>query len=188
MDDRIQHHLPYEIDALVDAYNVLAVLAIKASGFNKDERRILTNALIESFCVHARNLYEFFDKQANEPSSNMPKYTNSKYMFPRSRYKALRGELNMQVMHLIYGGRSTNPSDKIGDAMRFQMLDQLRNELENFRKHLTDPTWSKYIPSIPTTLTVSKVNAATNYISFSSSDPTTNTRSTEYWVSTDKPT
>jgi hypothetical protein len=178
MDDRVRHHLPYEIDALVDAYNVLEMLAAKGGGFTDDEKRILTNALIESFCVHARNLYEFFHKQTQtrRKKGGMPKYTDDKYQL-LNKYDDMRAELNIQITHLIYEGRKTDPSDKIVDAMRFKMLDQLRGELENFRKHLIDATWSDDIPAIPTTLIVSKANAATNYISFSSCNTTTNGRS-----------
>jgi len=177
MDDRIRHHLRYEIDALVDAYNVLEMLAAKGGGFTDDEKRILTNALIESFCVHARNLYEFFNKQTQtqRKKGGMPKYADGKYQL-LNKYDDMRGELNIQITHLIYEGRKTSPSDKIGDAMRFKMLDQLRNELENFRKHLVDPAWSDDIPAIPTTLIISKANAATNFVSFSSCDTTTNER------------
>jgi hypothetical protein len=43
-------HLPYEIDMLRDAYVLLETGLLG---------RVLENLLIESFCVHARNLIEY---------------------------------------------------------------------------------------------------------------------------------
>ena len=52
----VREHLPYEIDMLRSTY-----LTLYQGGVDWAIR----NALIESFCIHARNLLEFFSKKAD---------------------------------------------------------------------------------------------------------------------------
>jgi len=50
-----EHHLVYEVNMLRNIYLLLLLPVFRDS---------LANALIESFCVHARVLIEFFDEKS----------------------------------------------------------------------------------------------------------------------------
>lgn len=52
--DIIEKHLPYEIDMLRRTHTQLSKID------EADEQRAIRNALIESFCIHARSLLHFF--------------------------------------------------------------------------------------------------------------------------------
>jgi len=56
--DIFHEHLPYEIDMLRSTYHRLANLP----NIDTDIR----NALIESFCVHARALLDFFSNRSTD--------------------------------------------------------------------------------------------------------------------------
>ena len=50
-----EHQFGYEVWMLTETYNRLATRRIE------DEDRVLANAMIDSFCIHARILIDFFN-------------------------------------------------------------------------------------------------------------------------------
>ena len=115
----------------------------------------LNNALMESFYVHARALFEFFEK-----SRGGRKYTEATYeSFKGVDISTWVKKLNNQVAHLL-DGRTNDDSLKIGGQDRIDMLHALGNEIEVFKKALKPEYKSIDIPSIPKiTVQVSGQNA-----------------------------
>ncbi|MFN4014228.1 MAG: hypothetical protein ACK4JB_02750 [Reyranella sp.] len=178
MDDLIREHLPYEITMLVRTYDRL----IKPL---PGDDEFLTSVLIESFCMHARNLLEFFEKGPRNEQELAKTYTRNGYasLHPRKHSK----ELNQQVSHLIYGGRSTNKEEKIDGRWRFKILETVREELERFKEFVIDPKWITAQWDIPATYVMaSHVHSTSSHPTFASvtidnqsRKPTTNPVRTE---------
>lgn len=95
--------------------------------------QVINNALIEAFCLHARNLIEFFAEEGR-------KYTTDEYRaFPHISGKKLsmiKTMINIHVSHMIYDGRTTNDADKIDHATRAVVLNMLSAEVAHFQAHL----------------------------------------------------
>jgi hypothetical protein len=130
---RREYHLNYEIWMLEETNRKPHV----------DE--VIKNALIESFCVHARNLFEFFMEEA-------PQYTHDYRPFSRvtkSRRKAILKKLNVHITHVKFQGRATNDADKITDPERGQMLNILSDEIREFRTHLMPQYSAAEIRDLP---------------------------------------
>jgi hypothetical protein len=64
----IDKHLPYEIDMLRSTYRQLESADNSASAAETPEQKAFRNAPIESFCVHARSLINFFANHRNVPT------------------------------------------------------------------------------------------------------------------------
>ena len=110
----IDEHLPYEIDMLRGLFRQL---------FGKVEpsapdQRIQHFAQIESFCIHARSLLDFFsnrkspskDKDDAIASDFATGYT-SPFVPETKSLKSLRCKLNKQIFHLTKN-RKTVPDEK----------------------------------------------------------------------------
>jgi hypothetical protein len=100
------------------------------------------NALIESFCIHARALIEFFDSNTSESDEQVcaRHFTDGSYS-PYANGKiggTLRGKLHAQFAHLSYQ-RTEDDSDKVGVKERGELLQLLNKEIENFASHLRVP-------------------------------------------------
>lgn len=135
MDDIIGEHLPYEIWMLAQTFDKLARPP-------RDYDAVEVNALIESFCAHTRNLFEFLQKPI------AAEYCKPEYK-PLPNRSVMRRRLNQQITHLIHGGRVTDPAKKIDGQERLEMLNAVRSELENFRQHLLNPSWATSQWDIP---------------------------------------
>jgi hypothetical protein len=106
---------------------------------------VIKNALIESFCVHARNLFEFFIEE-------VPQYTQNYRPFShvtKSRRKAILAKLNVHITHVKFQGRATNDADKISDRDRAEMLNILSDEIKEFKTHLTPQYSAAEIRDLP---------------------------------------
>jgi hypothetical protein len=123
-------HLPYELDMLAQTYEQL----------NVTKGRVLVNALIESFCIHARNLIEFYRGKSDVHASH---FTSSKY---KPKYVAananglgntLYAKLNQQIAHMSKD-RTTDPKKKIGPDDRTKIIQALRLEEARFRSCLNE--------------------------------------------------
>jgi hypothetical protein len=117
-------HLPYEIDMLRAAYlqfNELARLDPARTAFWR-------NVLIESFCVHARALLDFFSNKSNDPTDALPSdFTvgfSPTFDLTKDPLKALRVKLNKQLFHL------TKNRTIVGDQ-KFDIIRDGRVVLEN---------------------------------------------------------
>jgi hypothetical protein len=101
---------------------------------------VINNALIESFCIHARSLIEFFAKPGGAV-----KYTDSSYT-PEGPRQGLEQKLHRQIAHLIYGGRS-DPDWKIGPADREELLMFLEERVKAFSAALKQEHRSAGLPA-----------------------------------------
>ena len=68
IDDFLGYHLPYEVEML-RATHILLRHGIPLVAGDKDWKQLIANVFIKSFCVHARNLIEFFEKEAGATST-----------------------------------------------------------------------------------------------------------------------
>jgi hypothetical protein len=93
---------------------------------------VINNAIIESFCVHARNLFEFFLEEAPQYAQNYQPF----YHISTSKHKRIRTKLNVQISHVKYQGRATNDADKIHEHDRAEMINILSDEIKEFKTHL----------------------------------------------------
>src|SRR5262249_42705121 len=80
---------------------------------------VLENALIESFCTHARNLNEFFLEVGLGDTLKASDFTLGDYKWPSDsdKRKALITAINKQIPHL-YDQRTLVAQQKIGDKDR----------------------------------------------------------------------
>lgn len=131
------HHLPYEFSMLQGTFVVLA----------KDEHdTIITNALIESFCIHARLLIDFFNNRQGRRAND---FTGGTYTATHvGSLTDVKTKLNTQIAHLT-GGRTTNSSQKIGPADRGNLLTALESEAQNFAAHLAPEFQGMFTPPTP---------------------------------------
>ncbi len=115
-----EYHLNYEIWMLEET----------CKKGHDDE--VVKNALIESFCIHARNLFEFFSGEARL-------YTQSYQPFAHISKNSREGivtKLNVHVAHVQFQGRVTNDADKINDRDRARILNILSDEIKQFKNYL----------------------------------------------------
>src|SRR5215475_8272532 len=96
------------------------------------------NALIESFCVHARNLNEFFLEEGRHwYLLKASSFTDADYRRPRKtkRRMMLFKKIDRQIAHLTKK-RTSIVRHKIGDRQREEMFALLYADLKNFDRHL----------------------------------------------------
>jgi DNA-directed RNA polymerase specialized sigma54-like protein len=114
MADKLQilrEHLPYEIKMLRYTHDRLQAEV-------KD--RESNNVLIESFCLHARNLIDFFRGQRNTKEYACARDFTTKSYRPIDKEihrQTVYKKLNDQIAHLTYR-RAEDPAEKIGAGER----------------------------------------------------------------------
>lgn len=119
-------HLPYEV----------WMLDCTIKELNSDPPRgPVYNALIESFCLHARNLADFL---TNKPTCDFdprdftdPPFKSKPDFLPKKLYNAI----NAQITHLSKH-RTSDPQFQIDDSRREQILSHVHRDLDRFRKNL----------------------------------------------------
>jgi hypothetical protein len=119
----LEHHYAYELTMLMDTNAPIGT----------GEDIIIENALIESFCIHARALVEFFTKDRGAKS-----YAESTFkpFADSGRVKQLNRLLNTQIAHLIFDGRTSNPDKKISMTEREELVSLLITKSLEFKKVL----------------------------------------------------
>jgi hypothetical protein len=147
------YHLNYEIWMLEETYQKLP---------NADQ--VINNALIEAFCLHARNLIEFFAEEGR-------KYTTEEYRafchISTTKLKAIKKKINIHISHMIYEGRTTNNADKINHPERAEVLNILSEEIMQFKTHLLQECIQNVVRDLP------RIRVPASVISFSSGHSTT---------------
>jgi hypothetical protein len=110
----------------------------------------LANAIIESFCVHARNLIDFFSVDSATPPQASKNYVGAKHFCdgyaPWTKggpNRELYGRLNAQISHLTYN-RTSKDEEKIGPKEREELVELIERELEIFRGCLRRPYAEKW--------------------------------------------
>jgi hypothetical protein len=128
LDEFFKVHFPYEIWMIRRSIEALSTRQ-QLSEFEK-------NALIETFCLHARNLIEFFRKKDGcefDPRD----FTTADFKLKT----AFIGNgplqwINRQVSHLTKG-RTDDPAGKINTVEMADMYRAIEAEIERFLRHLT---------------------------------------------------
>lgn len=115
-----EYHLNYEIWMLEEANK------------KRHDDEVIKNALIESFCVHVRNLFEFFKEAGPQHTQNYRPFSH----ITKTKYKSILKKLNVHITHVKDKGRPNNAADRIGDRDRAQMLNILSDEIKEFKTHL----------------------------------------------------
>jgi hypothetical protein len=130
MRELLTHHLRYEIDMLRCTFGRL---------HNPLLHECDKNAFIESFCIHARNLIDFF-RGNGKNCARAADFTVHRIYEVRSLTKTglpddLYGKLSEQIAHLTYQ-RTKDPTRQIGAQELQQLSDLIEDEAVNFRCHL----------------------------------------------------
>ena len=138
-------HFIYEIKMMQETYRLCWE---EVNNDASDQEKIINNALIESFCVHARNLIEFF-----QDKTFMRIYKNTSYdAFPdKNKLSAIYQRLCAQISHLVFKGkqhRTINAAQKIDAKDRYEILYIVGTEIAEFKKHLL-PTYAHFADTIP---------------------------------------
>jgi hypothetical protein len=159
-NDLLGHHVSYEIDQMVAALRMLGNVKVpKEWQKQANWQKALNNALMESFYVHARTLFEFFNKKKGARL-----YTDAAYEpFKGVDTSIWVRKLNNQVAHLLEG-RTADDNSKIGDQDRIDMLHALSDELEIFKKALKPEYRSIHLPSITKVTIQVSGQSATNAV------------------------
>jgi hypothetical protein len=99
--DIINEHLPYEIDMLRGLFRQFGKVNRELSEL---DQKIQYYAQINSFCVHARALLDFFSNKGGDPTDATARDFTTAYTSPfdpaKEPLKSLRTKLNKQVFHL----------------------------------------------------------------------------------------
>jgi hypothetical protein len=146
-------HLAYEVDMLNRTYGLLTRWQVvgKTAAELRDAQTV-HDALIESFCIHARELFEFMRHE-----SKRHEYTVDTYK-PCGHESKYRDKLNGQIAHAKDEGRTDNDAEKIGPRDRLDMLKDLAEEWNRFLA-MRAPTFKRH--------TVTNVAPALLVLSFS---------------------
>ena len=147
-------HVRYELDMLFGTFHQLASPVANA---------VVGNALIESFCLHARQLLDFF---GNTQGLHASEFTDSGYIPLANDALGIAGattkKLNTQIAHLTKE-RVSDGSEKIGPEDRVRLRAAVEKALRHFEGHLRSPfreRWGTYsVPSVTKTTRPSATNA-----------------------------
>lgn len=125
-EEILGEHLPYELWMLRQTYEKLR---------SPPADKVLRNALIESFCIHARLLLEFFE---NKQGKHAKDYTGGSYQATHlaNLTRLERDKLNTQIAHMT-GQRTVDTFKKIGPALRKKLITALEGEGMEFENQLT---------------------------------------------------
>jgi hypothetical protein len=125
LEEIFKEHFHYEIDMLLATFIRLLVPVPDTA---------VSNALIESFCIHARNLDDFFRGRRGAKAET----------YATASYRAYIGggisndldkKVNTQIAHLTEA-RTSDPAEKIGPQDRLDLVKTLLAEVHNFAQHL----------------------------------------------------
>jgi hypothetical protein len=92
------------------------------------------NALVESLCVHARNLIEFLESTGSGVKARAATYDYKAFANGRIA-RALVSKINDQIAHLGFG-RTCDPNDLIRRPGRLELLRAIAAELIERQKHV----------------------------------------------------
>ena len=134
MNDVLREHLPNEVKRLNDAFKRLLV---------RDLDRAMVDILIESFCIHAHNLIEFFLEETLTPKgrnavAGARHYVGGSYTAFEGnniRAEASYEKLKAQVDHIRYG--------------REKVASQLQGPELTYLKRTLDAEIKRFVASLP---------------------------------------
>ncbi|MGD9649364.1 MAG: hypothetical protein AB7U41_01085 [Dongiaceae bacterium] len=136
----ISEHLPYEIGMF---YMSLTALESSTNQFT-------TNILIESFCLHARNLIQFFYYSPSKDYAVAEELMIQGYKIP-NRKEAIGSQIykkiNLQITHLTYQ-RARTGNEKINTEDREKLKNMINDCVKKFYENLR----SEYKEAFPKNL------------------------------------
>ena len=156
----------------------------------------MANSLIECFCIHARNLIDFFYEDKNDGHNTAV----ARQFVDRASYKNVvvnfwkKGEplydlyvkLNKQIAHITYDRAGITDADKIGAQDRKDIRDSIEAEIDNFGNSKLRNPYTKYadkyqrdlsynaVPFSPNAPACTSVPAVSSTITFNPSPPAGN--------------
>jgi hypothetical protein len=142
--EAFEEHLQYELDMFFVTDHALKVTVAVLTP-------PIRYGLVEVFCIHARNLIEFFGQLSETPGHARSDYMGARhfcdgaYVPWRGKPPAqkLVGKLSRHVSHLTYD-RTKAVSEKIGVEAREELFGLLKSETANFGRHLREPYRSRW--------------------------------------------
>ena len=123
----ISRHLPYEVQMMRELHPELT-----SGRYNQ----LIHNSNIQSFCIHARNLIEFF-KNKKSCDFDPRLFTDSRHE-PNGDFieHVLEGKIHQQIAHLT-AQRTANAEDQLGPKQWTKILKRVNDEIERFEAALT---------------------------------------------------
>ncbi|MFO1151410.1 MAG: hypothetical protein U1E62_23800 [Alsobacter sp.] len=154
-EEFFREHLHYEIWMLRETY---AYMLVGSFG------DVMNNALIESYCTHARNLIEFFrykDSCDYHPAEFVTADFKKNTQFIGD---ILFTTINEQISHMSHY-RTADPFRKIDGPFRTRVFAALEVEIARFGKHLTEHYRSSWkFDHAPTIQISMAAPSATNHL------------------------
>lgn len=127
-EEHLGQHVKYEIDMLRETL-------LRLQRLSADADQVIVNALIESYCTHARGLIEFLREQNGKKKRTARYYVNRSYepfKGKTRRVNDLNVKLNQQVSHLCLG-RTADSAKKIDDVIRAELYELIREAMAHFK-------------------------------------------------------
>ena len=125
--DVLLRHLKYELVMLNHTFQQLQMKSLPQNE---------VNVLIESFCLHARNLIDFFSDSHKDKGREAAAWHFTKDTYrPPAKPKGLCEKINAQILHIRYD-RTSAASEKIGTADRLALWTLVRNRVAYFLEEL----------------------------------------------------
>jgi hypothetical protein len=155
LHELFERHFLYEVWMLVETRQRL--------GWAILDDIVVRNALIESFCIHARALNDFFNDKKGAKASW---FTLGTYA-PSERaadYGAAISKLSTQIAHLTQR-RTSDLSEKVNQIDREILFVNLIDEARNFRRDLKlefEALWPSILELVVTPLQPPKGATATS--------------------------
>jgi hypothetical protein len=133
LDEILERHYVYEVIMLVNTFGYLRL---------PQPDDTIRNALIESFCIHARSLIDFYN---NKQAVHAKSFADGAYtpFVGKPIRKILIQKLNTQIAHMSFQ-RTIITAEKIGAGDRLELLRGVLGAHFNFVNHLTqhfDQIW-----------------------------------------------
>jgi hypothetical protein len=124
-EEIVKKHVPYEIEMLRETYRLL--------GTTPPTDRVIKNALIESFCIHARSLLDFFgNRRSNKSDDYIAADFTDNFETRINIPAALRTKLNKEIFHLT-GERKVTEADQFNMSTDGkQIIHELEQEIYRF--------------------------------------------------------
>jgi hypothetical protein len=149
-------HLPYEINMLRGTFKQLKQIDDNG-GVPKEApiaQKVVRNALIEAFCIHARSLIDFLTNRSDPKAGDgataaefAPNFT-SDLDVSVDPLKSIRTKLNKEIFHLTKKRPDTGQFDVSTDGI--ELLRLLEADIKRFQSELDkgEPVFKYVIPPL----------------------------------------
>jgi hypothetical protein len=136
----LKEHIWYELSRFVAQYKLLREAKKYRPALDKADVEDVEDALIVSFCTHARNVLEFFFRPDRTQYKYVlaTDYADADYIRldkKRPAIDRLYGQLCAQINHLCLD-RTDKSHEKIGPKERDELCGIIHDEIERLLKHL----------------------------------------------------